>query len=361
MKVARFTGMAALAAAGAIAVAACGSDDKSSGSASSGGSQPAAAKKDQRACVIMPDTDSSSRWPNGDTPALQKQFPDAGFKVTIQNAENDTSKYATIAQQQLAGGCTIMVLVDLNGAGIQVTQQAHSQGIPVIAYDRPIKGADYYISFDNFHVGELEGQMVVDGLKAAGKDPASAKVVYSGGDPTDGNAAQFMGGADKVMKAAGIKPAFKTPGTWDQTKAQTAFEQGFTALKGKVDAVWAANDTNAASAIQVLDKNSLKVPVSGQDATPPGLQNVLLGKQFATVYKPFQFEAQATVDLAKQLAAGKKPQIDKKAVDGTPFIALDPVVVNAENMQKVFDDGNAKISDVCTAAVKAACEKAGLQ
>jgi D-xylose transport system substrate-binding protein len=231
----------------------------------------------------------------------------------------------------------------------------------VIAYDRPIKGADYYISFDNFHVGELEGQMVVDGLKAAGKDPATAKVVYSGGDPTDGNAAQFMGGADKVMKAAGIKPAFKTPGTWDQTKAQTAFEQGFTALKGKVDAVWAANDTNAASAIQVLDKNSLKVPVSGQDATPPGLQNVLLGKQFATVYKPFQFEAKATVDLAKQLAAGKKPQIDKKAADGTPFIALDPVVVNAENMQKVFDDGNAKIADVCTAAVKAACEKAGLQ
>jgi D-xylose transport system substrate-binding protein len=362
MRVSRFTGMAALAVAGAIAVAACGSDDKSSsGSASSGASQQTAAKKDQRACVIMPDTDSSSRWPNGDTPALQEQFPAAGFKVTIQNAENDTSKYATIAQQQLAGGCTIMVLVDLNGAGIQVTQQAHSQGIPVIAYDRPIKGADYYISFDNFHVGELEGQMVVDGLKAAGKDPASAKVVYSGGDPTDGNAAQFMGGADKVMKAAGIKPAFKTPGTWDQTKAQTAFEQGFTALKGKVDAVWAANDTNAASAIQVLDKNSLKVPVSGQDATPPGLQNVLLGKQFATVYKPFQFEAKATVDLAKQLAAGKKPQIDKKAADGTPFIALDPVVVNAENMQKVFDDGNAKISDVCTAAVKAACEKAGLQ
>src|SRR3954465_15478513 len=163
MKVARFTGMAPLAAAGAIAVAGCGSDEKSRGSANSGGGARAtAAKKDQRACVIMPDTDSSSRWPNGDTPALKEQFPAAGFKVDIQNAENDTSKYATIAQQQLAGGCTIMVLVDLNGAGLQVTQQAHSQGIPVIAYDRPIKGADYYISFDNFHVGELEGQMVVD-------------------------------------------------------------------------------------------------------------------------------------------------------------------------------------------------------
>src|SRR3954466_7659563 len=110
MKVSRFTGLAVLAAAGAFAVAACGSDDKSSGgSASSGGAKPTAAAKDQRGCVIMPDTDSSSRWPNGDTPALQEQFPAAGFKVTIQNAENDTSKYATIARRQRAGGCRARV------------------------------------------------------------------------------------------------------------------------------------------------------------------------------------------------------------------------------------------------------------
>ena len=360
MTVSRFTGLAALAAAGAIAVAGCGSDDNGGGGSGSNGTgigQQAAAKKNQRACVIMPDAESSSRWVNGDTPALRKLFTDAGFAVTIQNAENDTSKYATIAQQELATKCTIMVLTDLNGAGIQVTQQAHNQGIPVIAYDRPIKGADYYISFDNFHVGELEGQMVVDGLKDAGKDPATAKVVYLGGDPTDGNAAQFMGGADKVMKAAGIKPAFKTPGTWDQTKAQTSFEQAYTALHGKVDAVWAANDTNASSAIQVLDKNGKKVPVSGQDATPPGLQNVLLGKQTATVYKPFQLEAKATVELAKKLAAGDKPTIDKKAADGTPFIAETPIVVNTDNIQRVFDDGNAKVSDVCTGEVKPLCAK----
>src|SRR3954447_1340662 len=354
----KLTALAVLSVAGAVVFAGCGSDNKSS---SSSGSKTASSGKGKTVCAVMPDADSSSRWVHNDQPTLTKQFTDAGFKINIQNAENDTQKYATIAQQMLTSGCNLMVLTDLNGAGVQVTQKAKAQGIPVIAYDRPIKGADYYISFDNFHVGQLEGQMVVDGLKAAGKDPKTAKVVYSGGDPTDGNAAQFYDGANKVMTAAGIKPAFKTPGTWDQTKAQTAFEQGFTALKGKVDAVWAANDTNAASAIQVLDKNSLKVPVSGQDATPPGLQNVLVGKQYGTVYKPFQFEAKATVDLAKQLAAGKKPQIDKKAADGTPFIALDPVVVNAENMQKVFDDGNAKIADVCTAAVKAACEKAGLQ
>jgi D-xylose transport system substrate-binding protein len=355
--------MAVLAAAGALVVAGCGSsnDNKSGGSASNGGGNKSASAKPKTVCAIMPDADSSSRWVHNDQPTLTKQFTDAGFKIKIQNAENDTQKYATIAQQELTGGCNLMVLTDLNGAGIQVTQQAHNQGIPVIAYDRPIKGSDYYVSFDNEKVGELEGQMIVDGLKAEGKDPKTAKVVYSGGDPTDGNAAQFYAGANKVMTAAGIKPAFKTPGTWDQTKAQTYFEQAYTALHGNVDAVWAANDTNAGSAITVLDKNGKKVPVSGQDATPPGLQNVLLGKQYGTVYKPYQLEAKATVDLGKQLLAGQKPNITKKAPDGTPFIAETPTVVTKKNMEQVFTDGNAKASDVCTGNVKALCAKYNIQ
>jgi D-xylose transport system substrate-binding protein len=356
--------MAVLAAAGALAFAGCGSSNKSSsnsGSASSSGNKTASSGKKKTVCAIMPDAASSSRWVHNDAPSLTKQFQAAGFKILIQNAQNDTSKYATIAQQELTAGCNIMVLTDLNGAGIQVTQQAHNQGIPVIAYDRPIKGADYYVSFDNERVGRLEGQMIVDGLKADGKDPKTAKVVYLGGDPTDGNAAQFYKGANDVMAAAGIKPAFKTPGTWDQPTAQTSFEQAYTALHGNVDAVWAANDTNAAAAIAVLDKNGKKVPVSGQDATAPGLQNVLLGKQFGTVYKPYQLEAAATVKLGKQLLAGQKPAISKKAPDGTPFIAETPTVVTAKNMEQVFQQGNAVVSDVCSGKVKALCTKAGIQ
>jgi len=349
----KLTALAVLSVASAVVFAGCGSDKSSSSS----GSKTASSGKTKTVCAIMPDADSSSRWVHNDQPTLTKQFTDAGFKVNIQNAENDTQKYATIAQQMLTSGCNLMVLTDLNGAGIQVTQQAHTQGIPVIAYDRPIKGSDYYVSFDNFHVGELEGQMVVDGLKAAGKDPKTAKVVYSGGDPTDGNAAQFLDGANKVMTAAGIKPAFKTPGTWDQQKSQTYFEQAYTKLNGNVDAVWAANDTNAGSAITVLDKNGKKVPVSGQDATPPGLQNVLLGKQYGTVYKPYQLEAKATVDLGQQLLKGQKPAVSKKAPDGTPFIAETPSIVTTKNMQQVFDDGNAKVTDVCTGNAKAACAK----
>jgi D-xylose transport system substrate-binding protein len=358
----KLTAMAVLAAAGALAVASCGSDNKSNDSASSGGSTKSTSSgKGKTVCAIMPDADSSSRWVHNDQPTLTKQFEAAGFKINIQNAENDTQKYATIAQQMLTSGCNLMVLTDLNGAGIQVTQQAHSQGIPVIAYDRPIKGSDYYVSFDNFHVGELEGQMIVDGLKAAGKDPATAQVVYVGGDPTDGNAKQFHDGADSVMSAAGIKPAFETQGTWDGAKAGTFFEQAYTALGGNIDAVWAANDTNAASVISVLDKNGKTVPVSGQDASPAALQNILLGKQAGTVYKPFQLEAKAASDLAIQLLNGEKPSVDKKTDDGTPFIAETPIVVTADNMQQVFDDGNAKVADVCKGDVAAICTQKGIK
>jgi len=352
----RNSGLATLAAVSVLALAAC-SNSGGGGNSASGSSGGA----EKRACVILPDAASSNRWENGDRPALKKAFEDAGFTTDIQNAQGDTSKYSTIAQQQLTKGCGVMLLVDYNNAGVQVAEKAKSQGIPVIAYDRPIQGADYYVSFDNFHVGELEGQMIVDGLKAAGKDAATAQVVYVGGDPTDGNAKQFHDGADSVMSAAGIKPAFETQGTWDGAKAGTFFEQAYTALGGNIDAVWAANDTNAASVISVLDKNGKTVPVSGQDASPAALQNILLGKQAGTVYKPFQLEAKAASDLAIQLLNGDKPSVDKKTDDGTPFIAETPIVVTADNMQQVFDDGNANVADVCKGDVAAICTQKGIK
>ena len=114
-----------------------------------------------------------------------------------------------------------------------MAQKAKAQGVPVIAYDRPIKGADYYISFDNFHVGELEGQMIVDGLKAENKDPATAKVTYVGGDPTDGNAKQFHDGADKVMSAAGIKPAFSDAGVLAARQSSDLLRAGIHRAKGR--------------------------------------------------------------------------------------------------------------------------------
>jgi len=162
--------IAALVGSSALLLSGCAS--------TGGGAEPDEAAT--RACVILPDSASSPRWENGDRPALDKAFTDAGFEADIQNAQGDTNKYATIADQQLTKGCGVMILTDYNGAAVAVTEKAQQQGIPVIAYDRPITSgsaeapemlADYYVSFDNEKVGELEGQAVVDGLAAADKDP----------------------------------------------------------------------------------------------------------------------------------------------------------------------------------------------
>jgi D-xylose transport system substrate-binding protein len=313
------------------------------------------------ACVILPDAASSPRWEALDRPALEAGLSQAGFSSDIQNAQGDVNKYATIADQQLSKGCGVMLLVDHNGAGIAVAAKARAQGIPVIAYDRPIAGANYYVSFDNEKVGELEGQSIVDGLMAAGKDPASATVVYMGGDPADGNAKMFRDGAVRVMSAAGITPAQEPPGVWDGNKSATNFEQALTALGGKVDAVWAANDTNAAGVITVLDKNQLRIPVSGQDASIAGLQNVLLGKQAATVWKHVPDEASAAVATAVALLKGESPSADQQLPDGTPYISVVPVLVGPEQVRDVVQAGDASTADLCTPDVAAACLKFQVQ
>ena len=350
MKKSSLISMTAIATVAILGLSACSSSEGEAESATS-----------TRACVILPDADSGTRWEPGDRPALEKALTGAGYEVDIQNAQSDTAKYATIADQQLSKGCGVMILVDYQGAGAAVAEKAKGQGIPVIAYDRPIAGADYYVSFDNEVVGQLQGQMIVDGLAAAGKDITTASIIYSSGDPADGNAAMFLKGALSVLDAAGAKAAFTMEGTWDGAKAGTLFEQAFTAVEGKVDAVLAPNDNNAASIIAILDKNGLVVPVSGQDASVAGLQNVLLGKQWATVYKPFLVEAKAATDLAIALLKGEKPSANKTLEDGTPFIALDPIAVTADKVKDVVAAGDAKAADLCTPEVAEACAKYGIQ
>ncbi|WP_243077231.1 sugar ABC transporter substrate-binding protein [Microbacterium sp. SS28] len=315
-----------------------------------------------RACVILPDAASSPRWENLDRPFLQEGLEAAGYEVDIQNAQDDVNKYATIADQQLTKGCGVMLLVDIQKAAEGVAAKAKAEGIPVIAYDRPFSGADVYVSFDNVEVGRLQGQTVLDGLETAGKDPASAVVVYMGGDPTDGNAAMFHDGAVEVMEAAGISPAAEPPGAWDEEKSQTNFEQALTSLGGKVDGVWVANDTNAAGVIKVLKDNNLTgVAVSGQDANVAGLQNILLGWQTATVWKPVKDLADKAVAAASTLLEGKEITADAELDDGTPYIQATPQLVGPNEVKDVIAAGGyATYDEVCTPEVAAACEQYGV-
>jgi D-xylose transport system substrate-binding protein len=347
MKKSSLITMTAMAAVAVLGLTGCAAESAPAGST--------------RACVILPDADSGTRWEAGDRPALEAGLTEAGFEADIQNAQSDASKYSTIADSMLTKGCGVMVLVDYQGAGIAVAEKAKAAGVPVIAYDRPITGADYYVSFDNETVGALQGQMIVDGLAAAGKDITKASIIYSSGDPTDGNAAMFLKGALSVLDAAGAKAAFTMEGTWDGAKAGTLFEQAFTAVKGKVDAVLAPNDNNAASIITILDKNGLTVPISGQDASVAGLQNVLLGKQTATVYKPFKLEVDKALEVIKAILAGETYPTDKTLEDGTPFAWITPISTDASKVKDVVANGDAAAADICTADVAAACEKYGVK
>jgi D-xylose transport system substrate-binding protein len=204
--------------------------------------------------------------------------------------------------------------------------------------------------------------MIVDGLKTFNKDPKTAVVVYMGGDPSDGNAKLFHDGAVKVMGDAGIKPAAEPTGVWDGDKSATNFEQALTSLGGKVDGVWVANDTNAAGVITVLQKNGLagQVPVSGQDASVAGLQNVLLGYQTGTVYKQVSLEAKAASDLAIQLLKGEKPS-GADTLYGKPFISVTPVSVGPDQVKTVVANGDATVADICTGDVAAKCTEFGVQ
>jgi D-xylose transport system substrate-binding protein len=344
MKKSSLITMTAVAAVAVLGLSGCAADSAPAGST--------------RACVILPDADSGTRWEPGDRPALEKGLTEAGFEADIQNAQNDPAKYATISDAQLTKGCGVMLLVDLQGAAVAVTEKAKAAGVPVIAYDRPIPGADYYVSFDNETVGALQGQMVVDGLAAAGKDIKTASIIYGSGDPT--NAKMFLDGALGVLDAAGAKAAFTMEGTWDGAKAGTLFEQAFTAVKGKVDAVLAPNDNNAANIIQILDKNGLTVPVSGQDASVAGLQNVLLGKQYGTVYKPFTLEVAKALEVIKAIFAGETYPTTKSN-DGVPFVTIDPISITADTVKDVVAAGDATVEALCTADVAAACAKYGVK
>jgi D-xylose transport system substrate-binding protein len=158
-----------------------------------------------------------------------------------------------------------------------------------------------------------------------------------------------------------IKPAGETQGTWDGAKAGTYFEQMYTKLKGKVDGVWAANDTNAGAVITILDKYGKKVPISGQDSTDAALQNILLGKQSGTVNTAGNAEPVAAVKLGVEILSGKMPSIAEQQ-DGVPFVKVDPQTVKAETIKDLVASGQVKVANICTTAeLKTACAKYGIK
>ena len=345
----------------ALALTACGNSDDSS----SGGSSTAASKG--KIGVILPDTKSSARWESSDRPALEKAFKDAGIPAIIDNAQGDKNRMQTIADQMLTQGVTVLAIVNLDSdSGAAIQAKAKKQGVANIDYDRLTLGgsADYYVSFDNSKVGTLQGEGLA---KCLGDKPAN--IAYLNGSPTDNNATLFAAGAHKVLdaKTQYKKVAEQAVPDWDNVKAGTIFEQMFTQQKGKIDGVLAANDGLGNAAIAILRKNGLagKVPVTGQDATVQGLQNVLDGSQCMTVYKSAKEEVGALADLAIAITKGQKGTTTGTTRDDTgnrdvPSVLLDPKSITADTVKDVVSDGGASASEVCTGKYADLCTKNGV-
>ena len=316
--------------------------------------------------VILPDTESSARWEAADRPFLENAFAEAGVEVLIENAQGDASRMQTIADQMITEGVTVLAIVNLDSdSGAAIQAKAAQQGVVTIDYDRLTLGgqADYYVSFDNTVVGELQGQGLAECL---GEEPAN--IIYLNGSPTDNNATLFAEGAHSVLDAMTQYTVVGEQAVpdWDNQQAATIFEQMLTQA-GTVDGVLAANDGLGNAAISILAKNNLAgtVPVTGQDATVQGLQNILAGTQCMTVYKAASAEAQGLVDTALALINGEEPPTTGTVRDETgdrdvASILLEPVAITRDNVKDVVDDGYVSAEELCTGEFATACEELGI-
>ena len=361
---------AVIAACGAMVFVGCGDDDDGGGG---GGAEGGGNGGDKgKVAVLLPDSKSSVRWETVDRPFLKKAFDAAGVEATIQNAEGDKATQQQQAEQAITNGAKVILLVNLDsGSGAAIEANAASQGVKVIDYDRltlKSPNVDYYVSFDNTQVGKLQGQGLVECMG----DKQNAQVAVLNGSPTDNNATLFKKGYDSV-----INPKFdsgdwkevddQSVPDWDNQKALTIFEQILQKGGNKIDGVLAANDGLANAAISALKQRNLpQVPVTGQDATLQGIQNIVNGDQCMTVYKAIKKEADAAAELAIALAKGEEPTAETTPVNNNtedvPSVLLDPVAVTKDNISEYTGEPDfPKVEEICAGKLAAKCKEIGLQ
>lgn len=321
--------------------------------------------------VILPDATSTNRWETADRPFLTAAFKAAKVKVDIQNADGDVAAFQAIADQMLSKGVTVLILVNLDSASAKMVQdKAKKQGVPTIDYDRlTFKGsASYYVSFNNFAIGRLQGQGIKSCLNKAGKK--TARIVYLNGSPDDNNAILVKKGYDSILRPL-IKSKVYTLVddtavlSWDNATGRTIFEQQLTKTGGKLDAVVAANEDLGLAAVAVLKEHKLngKVCVSGQGATVDGLRAILTGDLSNTVYKAIKAEANAAAKLAVAILQGTPAitarNLTNNGLANIPSVLLIPVGITKTNVKVVIADGFQKRADVCK-GIEAICKQYGV-
>jgi D-xylose transport system substrate-binding protein len=350
----------------AAGLAACGSSNNGGGGGGGNGGKVA---------LLLPET-KTTRYEAYDKPLFEKKMKElcSDCQIIYSNADQDASKQQQQAEAAITNGAKVLVLdpVDSASAAAIVTRAKQSK-IPVVSYDRLITNADvdYYISFDNEQVGKLQATSLVAKLKKDGN--ANGPIFMINGAPTDNNAKLFKKGAHSVLDTSGVKIAkeYDTP-DWSPDKAQTEAQQAITALgKTGFNGVYAANDGTAGGAIAAMKGAGVDPstkPTTGQDAELAGIQRIVVGQQYMTVYKSYKQEADATAEIAAALAQGKDVPdglVNTQSDNGkkqVPSVILTPVAVTTDKIEStVIKDGLYTAAQICTKPYAAGCKKAGLQ
>jgi D-xylose transport system substrate-binding protein len=342
--------------------------------------KPLASQGKGKVAALLPDTVTSTRYVEFDTPYITKALTLAGLSssdIIVQNAQGSDTTQFTQAQSDITNGATVLLVDPLDpGVGARIEAYAKSHGVPTIDYDRLTLGGSrsYYVSFDNVQVGKTMGQGMVTCL--ASWKVTKPNILVMHGAVTDNNATLFYTGYYNDV----LKPLFTSgkatdaghpAGTWDPPTALTSFQAAFTKDKN-INSALIPNDENAAPIITYLKTHGVKAktfPTTGQDATLTGLQNILTGYQCGTVYKPIYLEAEGATALAMYLRAGKTPPAslvngatqDTTSHVSVPSILETPIWVTPANMDStVIKDKFVPAAQLCTGAAAAGCKAAGI-
>jgi len=332
----------------AAATTGCKKDDKPSaggtaGAAGTGNAAGAGNSASSGSIALLLPESQTTRYESADRPFFEAKFKALcpGVDVVYSNANQVAADQQQQAEAAIARGVKVLVLdpVDGDAAGV-IVKNAKAKSIPVISYDRLIKGGsspDYYVSFDNEGVGKLQAQALLDKLTKDGI--ANPKITMINGSPTDNNASLFKKGAHSVFDGKVTVVKEDAAANWKPEEAQQLMEQFITAVgKDGFDAAYQANDGTSGGAIAAMKAAGIDVkkkPTVGQDAELAAIQRILAGEQYATVYKRIQPQAEKTAELACALVKGQQPSaglVNGKVNNGTADVAsilLVPVAVSA--------------------------------
>ncbi len=355
----------------AAVLAGCGTSGTGGTGTTTGTTAPAAIK----IALLLPET-KTARYETQDRPLFEAKVKELAPEIEIlySNANQDANQQQSQADAALTNGATVLVLDPVDSASAaSIVAKANAKNVPVISYDRLILNSkvDYYVSFDNEQVGKLQGQALLDKLTKDGN--AGKTIVMINGAPTDNNAKLFKAGAHSVLDGkVKIGAEYDTP-DWSPDKAQTEMDQAITKLgKNGFVGVYCANDGTGGGAIAAMKGagiNPKTRPTTGQDAELAGIQRILLGEQYMTIYKALKAEANTAAELAVALAKGTGvpssmtlSKVNNGQID-VPSVLLTPVAVTAANIKDtVVADGFWTTQQILTTPALVTAGKAvGLQ